>query len=215
MFAAIVAGARRVLLVGLCRDRAGHALHSIRARTIGALLVTAALPLIAVVASGLIMFESEHDLMVLAIVVGTTRGGDRRRDAAAARHRRADRRARTRPRTRSRPAISPPAPPQTGVAETDELADAFNAMAEYVESLFDARRQLVAWASHDLRTPLAAMQAMLEAIEDGVSTPEEYLPEMQRPGAATLAVGRRPLRAGDDRRRRRFRSSTTTCASAT
>jgi signal transduction histidine kinase len=52
-------------------------------------------------------------------------------------------------------------------------------MAESIESLFDARRQLVAWASHDLRTPLASMQAMLEAIEDGVSTSEEYLPAMQ------------------------------------
>ena len=34
-------------------------------------------------------------------------------------------------------------------------------LAANVEGLFDARRQLVAWASHDLRAPLASMQAMI------------------------------------------------------
>lgn len=33
-----------------------------------------------------------------------------------------------------------------------------------------ARRELVAWASHDLRTPLAGIRAMVEALEDGVVT---------------------------------------------
>ena len=47
-----------------------------------------------------------------------------------------------------------------------------------LEQLFDARRQLVAWASHDLRTPLASMQAMLEAIDDGLAEPDEYLPAL-------------------------------------
>jgi signal transduction histidine kinase len=31
-----------------------------------------------------------------------------------------------------------------------------------------SRRELVAWVSHDLRTPLAALRAMVEAVEDGV-----------------------------------------------
>ncbi|WP_405686654.1 histidine kinase dimerization/phospho-acceptor domain-containing protein [Streptomyces sp. NBC_00057] len=30
------------------------------------------------------------------------------------------------------------------------------------------RRELVAWISHDLRTPLAGLRAMSEALEDGV-----------------------------------------------
>ncbi len=34
--------------------------------------------------------------------------------------------------------------------------------------LEESRRQLVAWVSHDLRTPLAGMRAMAEALEDGV-----------------------------------------------
>ncbi|MDJ0355244.1 HAMP domain-containing sensor histidine kinase [Paenarthrobacter sp. PH39-S1] len=33
-----------------------------------------------------------------------------------------------------------------------------------------ARRELVAWVSHDLRTPLASMRAMAEALEDGMAT---------------------------------------------
>ncbi|MCZ2403589.1 HAMP domain-containing histidine kinase [Paenarthrobacter sp. Z7-10] len=33
-----------------------------------------------------------------------------------------------------------------------------------------ARRELVSWVSHDLRTPLASMRAMTEALEDGVVT---------------------------------------------
>jgi signal transduction histidine kinase len=62
-----------------------------------------------------------------------------------------------------------------GAREQREVAEAFNDMAERIESLFDARTQLVAWASHDLRTPLANMQAMLEALEDGLVEPDHYL----------------------------------------
>ena len=37
------------------------------------------------------------------------------------------------------------------------------------------RRELVAWVSHDLRTPLAGMRAMTEALEDGVAPdPQRY-----------------------------------------
>src|SRR5262249_57973363 len=32
-----------------------------------------------------------------------------------------------------------------------------------------SRRQLVAWVSHDLRTPLAELRAMAEALEDGIA----------------------------------------------
>jgi signal transduction histidine kinase len=38
------------------------------------------------------------------------------------------------------------------------------------------RRELVAWVSHDLRTPLAGIKAMAEALEDGVvADPADYL----------------------------------------
>src|SRR5438034_1696988 len=42
------------------------------------------------------------------------------------------------------------------------------------------RRDLVAWVSHDLRTPLAGMRAMVEALEDGVVTGPETVAEYHR-----------------------------------
>lgn len=42
-------------------------------------------------------------------------------------------------------------------------------------ALESSRRELVAWVSHDLRTPLAGLRAMSEALEDGIaSDPELY-----------------------------------------
>jgi len=41
--------------------------------------------------------------------------------------------------------------------------------------LEDSRRELVSWVSHDLRTPLAGMRAMTEALEDGIAVdPDRY-----------------------------------------
>jgi signal transduction histidine kinase len=76
--------------------------------------------------------------------------------------------------------------PTAGPRELARLGESFNEMAASVERLFDARRQLVAWASHDLRTPLASIQAMLEAIEDGLVEPAVYLPDL-RAQAHTLS----------------------------
>ncbi|MGA8461271.1 MAG: histidine kinase dimerization/phospho-acceptor domain-containing protein, partial [Streptosporangiaceae bacterium] len=42
-------------------------------------------------------------------------------------------------------------------------------------ALEQSRRQLVAWVSHDLRTPLAGLRAMAEALEDGLAAdPPRY-----------------------------------------
>jgi signal transduction histidine kinase len=47
-------------------------------------------------------------------------------------------------------------------------------------SLESARRELVAWVSHDLRTPLAGLRAMSEALEDGVQDdPELYYKQIR------------------------------------
>ena len=64
---------------------------------------------------------------------------------------------------------------EEGPREVQELSASFNEMAASLERLFDARRELVAWASHDLRTPLASLRAMVEAVEDGLAEPGEYL----------------------------------------
>jgi signal transduction histidine kinase len=68
---------------------------------------------------------------------------------------------------------------ESGPRELRELSVSFNQMASSLEQLFDARRELVAWASHDLRTPLASLRAMVEALEDGLATPDEYLPAVR------------------------------------
>lgn len=47
-------------------------------------------------------------------------------------------------------------------------------------ALETSRRELVAWISHDLRTPLAGLRAMAEALEDGVAAdPGRYLKQMR------------------------------------
>jgi len=69
--------------------------------------------------------------------------------------------------------------PEGGPVEVAQLASSFNEMGENLRRLFDSRRELVAWASHDLRTPLANMQAMLEALEDGLAEPDEYVPALR------------------------------------
>ncbi|MET7703129.1 HAMP domain-containing sensor histidine kinase [Streptomyces sp. NPDC005485] len=47
-------------------------------------------------------------------------------------------------------------------------------------ALETSRRELVAWISHDLRTPLAGLRAMSEALEDGVAAdPDRYLRQIR------------------------------------
>jgi len=67
------------------------------------------------------------------------------------------------------------APPLTLPAELAELSDGLTAAHERLakarsreRALEASRRELVAWVSHDLRTPLAGLRAMAEALEDQV-----------------------------------------------
>lgn len=53
-------------------------------------------------------------------------------------------------------------------AQLSDLGDQLHASARRERSLDASRRELVAWVSHDLRTPLASIRAMSEALEDGV-----------------------------------------------
>ncbi|WP_233717009.1 sensor histidine kinase [Mycolicibacterium vinylchloridicum] len=61
------------------------------------------------------------------------------------------------------------APPRLG-HEFDEMATAFNQMAERLQSVESTRRQLFGDLAHEIRTPVAVLEAYLEAVEDGVKT---------------------------------------------
>ena len=53
-------------------------------------------------------------------------------------------------------------------AEFDTLAGTYNALATRLESVEGARRRLLADLAHEMRTPLATVEAHLEAVEDGL-----------------------------------------------
>jgi len=174
--ALIVAAA--TLAVGLAATFLLRLLPTVRLQLAGLALLAVALPLGAVLLSGWVMFHMGDDVKILAVAaasalvavaaalsLGTSiaRRIDRLRAASGALAA-GDLGARA---------------PDSGPRELAELGRSFNEMAANLEELFDARRELVAAASHDLRTPIASITAMLEAIEDGLAEPEEYLAPLQ------------------------------------
>ena len=61
-------------------------------------------------------------------------------------------------------------------AALDSMVAALRAAAEERARLADARQMLFTSVGHDLRTPLAAMRAAVESLQDGVATdPDRYL----------------------------------------
>jgi signal transduction histidine kinase len=164
--------------VGLAAALLIHLLPTLRLQLAVLALVSAVLPLAAVFATGLVMYHMHDDVKILAVssasalaaVVGALllarliANALERLNRASARVARGDLTARA---------------PERGPRELASLGRSFNQMTESVEELFDARRQLVAWASHDLRTPLASITAMLEALDDGLAEPDEYVPVLR------------------------------------
>ena len=163
------------LAVGLVIALALRAVPTLRLRLVGLAVLAVCLPLVAVLASGWVMFHMGDDMKILAVSAASAavalaaalvlaRSIEQpieKLGGAAAELAGGDLAARA---------------PEDGPAEISSLARAFNEMGDALERIFEARRELFAWASHDLRTPLANMQAMLEALEDGLAEPEQYLP---------------------------------------
>jgi signal transduction histidine kinase len=120
------------------------------------------------------MFVSAHDLGALLVVIaaGATASvlaalvlADRLGRASAAVAALPERLARD-PAARIDGAL-----PAELAAIAEQLTDSWGRLSEARErerAMEASRRELVAWVSHDLRTPLAGIRAMVEALEDGV-----------------------------------------------
>lgn len=182
ILAAVVAGGAAWLILG-----------ALRLRSIAIQLALATLAPVASVAIGVWwaasgMFIMSHDLSVLAVVliVSGTAGFVAalllgRRVAAATRRIEALAR-----RLGDEPDDPDGRQPENlagesgsirvrGPVELSALSDELHATAGRLraaraesEALDRSRRELVAWVSHDLRTPLAGVRAMAEALEDGI-----------------------------------------------
>jgi two-component system, OmpR family, sensor histidine kinase BaeS len=77
-------------------------------------------------------------------------------------------------------------------SEFDELVDAFNQMAARLDASDDLRRRLLSDVAHELRTPVATIDAYLEGLEDDVT---ELNPQTV---ALLRAQGSRLIRLSED-----------------
>ncbi len=144
----------------------------------GLALIAVCVPLAAVLLSGWVMFHMGSDVKILAVAAGSATAAVVAALVLARSITASLRRVGAASQSLAAGELSARAP-GGGAREIAELADSFNAMAAALEQLFDARRELVAWASHDLRAPIASMQAMLEAIEDGLASADDYLEQVR------------------------------------
>jgi len=160
---------------------AAAVLRGVRRSGLGVQIAIATLAPLLAVAIGVVwaasgMFIMRHDLWVLWIVLvaaGTVGaltalvlGG---RVAAAARSVGLMARQLAEPGPPA-PATSRGAPQELAslAAELERTAARLTEAQERSAAAERSRRELVAWVSHDLRTPLAGIRAMVEALEDGV-----------------------------------------------
>lgn len=81
---------------------------------------------------------------------------------------------------------------RTGVTRADELGDAareFDRMVARLAAVEQERSMMLSSISHDLRTPLAALRASVEAVRDGVTDdPDALLGGMERQVQALAAL---------------------------
>ena len=64
--------------------------------------------------------------------------------------------------------------------ELGQMSAAFNAMAQALETQRELRSRLVDDIAHELNTPLSVIQLELEALKDGMQTPEQALAQVGR-----------------------------------
>jgi signal transduction histidine kinase len=169
-----VGAAAAVGLVG------GGALFLLRRRSLGTQVAAVALTAVAAVAAGAwaaasAMFVSAHDLKALGVVL--VAAGLAGTLTALVLGARLDRASRSLVEVARRIGAGDPGGPAeppvsrelaTLARELEDMSGALERARTRERTLEASRRELVAWVSHDLRSPLAAIRAMAEALEDGV-----------------------------------------------
>lgn len=127
--------------------------RSPRAAAIAAPLIPVLAVAAALVVSGRAMFISQRDLTLLAWIVAATFPLAIVFGVIAARR----------------------------LDEQTRVAASAAAELDASRELERRRREMASWISHDLRTPLAGMRAMTEALEDGVAPdPQRYLRQLRQ-----------------------------------
>lgn len=176
-----------ILIAAGCTGAVGTigvlALWLLRQASLRLLLLTAsAVAILAVVAGTLgtanAMFISHHDLgvvVLVCVVAGLVAFGfswllGRQVERSSLALRQA-----TRSLGQEEAGFSAPAGPMAAELaalsrELDATAAKLRESRERERRMEQSRRRLIAWVSHDLRTPLAGLRAMAESLEDGIAT---------------------------------------------
>jgi len=163
-------------LAGLVALRAAPRFRSLRVSLRVVALAAVAITGVVVAVSAITMLLDRHDLTVImiALLLGVGLGGVMAAAVGSS-------------LTKDLAALSAAAAQagtgnltaRSGIRRGDELgkaAKAFDEMVHRLESAEAERRTLLAALSHDLRTPLASMQAAVEALQDGIApNPPGYL----------------------------------------
>ncbi len=194
MAVAVAATVGATALAGRVVDRA-----SFRSRLLSVTLAGVAVSLLNLAALALLMFVSGHDAALMAILlayagaVGVAAALALARAPASALTRLSDT-----ARRLGRGDLDARVGPVTAGPELEALARTLDDMAARLQASIagerqaeERRRDLMTAVSHDLRTPLAGLRVMVEAISDGVvedvPTLRRYADEMQR-AVATLGA---------------------------
>jgi signal transduction histidine kinase len=177
----LTSGAASLLVGGFATGWFGGRRYGLRLRLAVVYVAGMAVTLINVLAASLAMFLSTHDLLLLLLalgfstvlsllygiaVTGAVVSDVHRLTATASQLAQGDLAARAH---------------LSGDDEVAQLASTFDQMAEQLQTGIEreraqesARREMVAAVSHDLRTPLTTIRAMVEALSDGVvAQPDE------------------------------------------
>lgn len=171
-------------------------LRNVRYAVAAPSLLAIGLAAVTVLASARFMFLSSHDLRVFVLALGLAIGLAVVLSRALSEGLETDLRSLS--QTAARLSVGD-RNTHTGIDRPDELGDVARALdgmigqlaasEEAKEETARARDRMLASLSHDLRTPLSAMQAALEALQDGMAeNPVRYLASIEQDVKAISAL---------------------------